>query len=317
MKSEQTPFKWYMESVSVNAFRIGLCFFQIALVCCLQPSQAIGCLCGVDAVEKSARDAKAVFTGTVIQSVPRLAGAPSAVYTFRVSKTWKGPSADVIEMVSSFTSCARSFEVGEDYLVYGSSLGNGTIPIRYYSDMCDRTRLLRNAENDIVELNRLMNVMNFKSELRLGLESGRNVIAEVNLTFGIAPQIGVEGMASLPLSNGDNDPGTLTSSGLNPRLYSIGAGISFRHEALLAMPGISVLAGVGANQYPDDNLPADTTAIANRSSWKPIAIAGAKLDWPVLPLLGAVVDTRGFVVLNNEDKQLRWIISCGVRYLIP
>lgn len=63
------------------------------------------------------------------------------VYTFEVSKKWKGSSSNKVKIIEYDTSCSIGHELGEESLIYGElNEKKSTDSSQYYwADMCSRT----------------------------------------------------------------------------------------------------------------------------------------------------------------------------------
>ncbi|HEY1037121.1 MAG TPA: hypothetical protein VGE62_00900 [Candidatus Paceibacterota bacterium] len=134
----------------------------LALVCAfafaplLIPSGASACSCIMqpDLNEDALAGASAVFAGTFVSSTPVENGK---VLTFDVSKTWKGPNTKTItaHTPNDSAACGWDPETGKEYLVYAymlnEQLETGT-PGDLHINLCSRTFLLADAENDLAAL---------------------------------------------------------------------------------------------------------------------------------------------------------------------
>jgi hypothetical protein len=100
----------------------------------------------------SLRSAVSVFAGKVTSvktAEPAGRSINSVRVTFEVSRVWKGDKAPWIaaETAMAGASCGFSFSTGEEYIVYAG--GSSAVP---QVSLCSRTRLLRNAAEDLREL---------------------------------------------------------------------------------------------------------------------------------------------------------------------
>jgi hypothetical protein len=114
-------------------------------------------------VPRAQREAAAIFAGRVVtvdtismgqtwlpsdtaQSRRLLRWADTVRYTFQVSATWKGKrgQATVVTVPSAHSSCGRSFDVGEMYLVYAERGG--------VASSCARVQRLAEAGADLAIL---------------------------------------------------------------------------------------------------------------------------------------------------------------------
>ena len=100
--------------------------------------------------------ASAVFAGKVIditegESSPLAPWLKTLAVKFRVEKSWKLVRKDVVTVFTVNTSslCGFPFSVGERYLVYAHGLGTALS-----TDICTRTRLLLDAQEDLDYLRR-------------------------------------------------------------------------------------------------------------------------------------------------------------------
>lgn len=119
----------------------------------LTPDRAYACSCatGFDVTEKERVEeaysrAGAVFAGKVagIESQQPASDSMEPIrVTFGVSKTWKGPWAQTLEVntAASSASCGYEFRAGREYLVYASE--------DMQVSLCSETKPLSAAEVDL------------------------------------------------------------------------------------------------------------------------------------------------------------------------
>ncbi|MBI3010660.1 MAG: hypothetical protein HYY57_06740 [Candidatus Omnitrophica bacterium] len=86
-------------------------------------------------------------------------GYPYKEATFRVITVWKGPSEPVVNVTTSFHSsmCGYDFQVGSEYVVYATE-HEGTVS----ANICSRTRLRHEAQQDLEELGKGTPVLSWK-----------------------------------------------------------------------------------------------------------------------------------------------------------
>ena len=103
--------------------------------------------------KESLEKSTTVFAGKVVDiDVPSgivISSADPMKVTFDVSKVWKGPNYKtlVVTTARDGTSCGYSFKQGEEYIVY--TYGEGD---KLSTGICSRTKLLANAQEDLVGL---------------------------------------------------------------------------------------------------------------------------------------------------------------------
>lgn len=124
----------------------------VAAVVALRPCTTFACSClppGAPDVELN--NATAVFAGRVvsISSIDRSGVAPQLQVRFEVSKSWKGPAAQTIEVLTeeSSASCGVTFAEGGEFMVYASA-SEGFLN----TSLCSRTRAVADADEDLAAL---------------------------------------------------------------------------------------------------------------------------------------------------------------------
>ncbi|KST68183.1 hypothetical protein [Mastigocoleus testarum] len=120
----------------------------IPLVVTANSKEACACSCLPPGPPKSELDrSEAVFAGKVM----RIRRKNSEVRVkFKVMTSWKGEvnKKQVITTQINSAACGYSFERGQQYLVYASKFDNKLLS----TNICSRTKLLANAEEDLSEL---------------------------------------------------------------------------------------------------------------------------------------------------------------------
>ena len=139
------------------------CSITVAIALLLLASDAVlGCACVVSDEKVTPEQAKAMLFKDYSKAYAVFSGQVIAVDTFKVrfkvDKLWKGDFGDEIVMSTgakanvdgtiTTTSCDYSFRLGEQHLVF--AYGNSLEEMRAYE--CTRTRLLKNAEQDMKAL---------------------------------------------------------------------------------------------------------------------------------------------------------------------
>lgn len=111
---------------------------------------AQACDCVSPLVDKAFEKAAAVFVGTV-QQVKREEQSAVNIVTLTVEHAWKGIAAGqrtvTVQTASSGKACGYEFQEKVGYLVYAFSEGKNL-----RTGECSRTKLLANAEEDLVFL---------------------------------------------------------------------------------------------------------------------------------------------------------------------
>ncbi|HWP42272.1 MAG TPA: hypothetical protein VNO14_03480 [Blastocatellia bacterium] len=130
------------------------CFLLTSVFLLFIHSSGLACTClpAKNATEEIGRSA-AVFSGKVIE-IRRDEGAKDLFATveavFEVERAWKGIEKKTVSVFTSSQSsaCGYGFKRGESYLVYASEGREG----RLITSICSRTRLLKDANDDLKEL---------------------------------------------------------------------------------------------------------------------------------------------------------------------
>ena len=143
-----------MESLGHRSWILIVVFLIVASVA------AAACSCGPEAdIEQALGDAAAVFAGRVIalELVPDPNPAVGISMeqlrvTVSVHSTWKGEIENLATVTTAFTCCVCGFrfEIGEEYLIYAYRQ-DGV----YRTSICDRTKLLGDASEDLEHLGHL------------------------------------------------------------------------------------------------------------------------------------------------------------------
>jgi len=132
--------------------------------CILQTAKAQACSCSAPATTaKAFKRAVAVFRGKVVKiSIPSLdrigltrTGAQRV--KFEIIKQWKGEPSDITVLVTQLTSeeCGFNFEDQKEYLVYVVAE-----PKQIQTGICTGTKNAADAEQEMLELDRLMSTPN-------------------------------------------------------------------------------------------------------------------------------------------------------------
>lgn len=102
-------------------------------------------------VSRAKNDARAVFTGKVVEIV-RKPGSSSVVVKLKTEKSWKGTVSKRVSILTGENSalCGFNFEVGKSYLIYAQ----GTNANDLQTNICTRTAGLTNAKADLKALGR-------------------------------------------------------------------------------------------------------------------------------------------------------------------
>ncbi|MDD3283997.1 MAG: hypothetical protein PHZ07_00145 [Patescibacteria group bacterium] len=136
-----------MKKIILLSFIIGPLFFvntTIVSACsCIQPLSP----------EESLKQATSVFVGKVINiDIPKkifIESSDPIKITFEVSQIWKGPNYKIIILTTARdqASCGYPFEQNEEYIVYAYDKEN-----KLNTNICSRTKLLTNAQEDLISL---------------------------------------------------------------------------------------------------------------------------------------------------------------------
>ncbi len=101
-------------------------------------------------VSKSKVSATAIFVGTVISirySEDKLNDIPiKRIAKFKVERSWKGPSAEFVEVESANVCClcGIAFSEGQRYIVYSNSQDPATLS----ASSCSRTSAIESKSDD-------------------------------------------------------------------------------------------------------------------------------------------------------------------------
>ncbi len=131
--------------------KLFILFFIVGSLLVINTSHVSACLCGFPGDQASPLESlersDAVFVGRVLDIDKKFLGFEYNV-RFEVEKYWKGISEKnvTIETDSGGGACGYRFEKGEEYLVY--AYGDDTLS----TNRCSRTRLLANAQKDLLSL---------------------------------------------------------------------------------------------------------------------------------------------------------------------
>ena len=136
----------------------------VATFSLLSSETALACVCGGDPRPLSDEEIRAGIAKEYDQSVVVFSGEVVELDTynvkFKIAKLWKGDPADEIlmstgtvkidEMHARSSSCDYRFKLGEKYLVYARTFEAGLVAYK-----CTGTKILKNAERDMMELDNL------------------------------------------------------------------------------------------------------------------------------------------------------------------
>lgn len=112
---------------------------------------AVACDCDVPSVAQARKDADVVFRGTVSE-------INAGTVLFRVSRVWKGAVRRAFTMpeLRETSACLgfwpRHLQVGNELLVYANWLPPKAKDGAYFTSICTRTRLLKDASEDLLKL---------------------------------------------------------------------------------------------------------------------------------------------------------------------
>ncbi|MBP7375404.1 MAG: hypothetical protein KA956_02880 [Pyrinomonadaceae bacterium] len=101
-------------------------------------------------VSKSKVDATAIFVGTVVSirfSDDKINDVPvKRIAKFKVERSWKGPSAEFVEVESANVCClcGIAFSEGQRYIVYS----NSPDPVSLSASSCSRTSAIERKSDD-------------------------------------------------------------------------------------------------------------------------------------------------------------------------
>lgn len=121
--------------------------FGAVLLGPVAPARA--CDCDVPGVKESIEQAAAIFSGEVVK-LERLKDQ-SLRATIKVASAWKGEVGKSVEVTTAPDGgvCGYDFREGESYLVYARKERDSD---DLTTDICTRTRTLREAEEDLKAL---------------------------------------------------------------------------------------------------------------------------------------------------------------------
>ncbi|WP_053368054.1 hypothetical protein [Bacillus sp. FJAT-27245] len=148
------------------------------------PTKVAACSCaGPQPVETALQNKTAVFSGKVLKIEDRNfnlfteSSAYPLTIIFEVKSVWKGPSQShmIVTTAKGTASCGANLIEGNDYLVYASGK-----PDKLETGLCDRTKLLQNAAEDLQILGAGKN-----PEKIVNLESGGAGISKWLLGSGL------------------------------------------------------------------------------------------------------------------------------------
>ncbi len=121
-----------------------------------RPPVAYACSCAIrEDPQAGLHRSAAVFAGNVVAvrrafpSFRSAAGLGSNLVTFDVARVWKGPTQRriIIATQQNEAACGYTFDHGHVYIVYATRSAAGL-----ETSICDRTRLLDEAQEDVAVL---------------------------------------------------------------------------------------------------------------------------------------------------------------------
>ena len=140
--------------------RVLLNFLGVAVFVLLASQVGLACTCSLPPINQSLarqvvgskNDAKAVFSGEVVEVIEGPEDSFNVVVRLRVERTWKGVRAGEVSIATGRGGgdCGYGFEAGERYLVYAYGSAGGQLG----TNICQRTRRLADAKEDLKVLGR-------------------------------------------------------------------------------------------------------------------------------------------------------------------
>ena len=113
---------------------------------------------GTQSIQEELKKSDVVFTGKVISVSPILISKHQRDYThvlikFSINSIIKGDSNKIVEIKTAASTgmCGYPFRKGTEYLVYATRVKENSKQI-LWSGLCDRTKSLSEAEEEIKEL---------------------------------------------------------------------------------------------------------------------------------------------------------------------
>ncbi|RAV12987.1 hypothetical protein [Paenibacillus contaminans] len=140
-----------MKKAAITALQIILFTAFFASWHMIHPQKGFACSCaGPNSVQEELQKKAAVFSGKAV-SVKTSGGllrssADPVEVKIEVDKVWKGElgKTQLVYTARDGASCGFGFEKGKQYLVYAYSDND-----RLVTNMCDRTKLISNAAEDL------------------------------------------------------------------------------------------------------------------------------------------------------------------------
>ncbi len=134
----------------MNRFIFSISFCAVVFI--FSTVEAFGCTCMhlSRPIENEFKGRDAIFSGKVIRTVKT--SQNNRQVTIRVENSWKGKVSKTVTIsTSAFSSmCGYTFAKGKRYLIYAYGERNDLS-----TNICSRTKLLSDAEEDIEILNNL------------------------------------------------------------------------------------------------------------------------------------------------------------------
>lgn len=124
------------------------------------PPTGLACDCFTLPIEDAFCRSTSVFVGTVISVDPpfpggdfRILDGKQRIYRFSVTERFRRPATTAVEITDTGTDCDAHFDVGQQYLVYGSGRSDGFVEKHHFERLvvfgCTRTNLLKLADEDL------------------------------------------------------------------------------------------------------------------------------------------------------------------------
>jgi len=115
------------------------------------PNISYACKClDKPSVEQELKTSSAIFSGKVIEiKEEKRNDTIVEKVLIEVNQTWKGPAESQIILESLQSSCSFTFRKGKEYIVYATLNSEMNDKTALTTEVCDRTVLLENAEEDL------------------------------------------------------------------------------------------------------------------------------------------------------------------------
>jgi hypothetical protein len=158
-------------------------------VLALAPDCASACSCAIvgsqkERVEQAISDSKAVFSGEAVDFEKGAVATfgPTETVSFRVSKVWKGPEQETLEVGTQVfgASCGYPFKEGQEYLVYAYEGKRGLTV-----DLCTETKELSKAGADLALLG---------NSSEKPKDAGEEALSDTSGGFSVGAMVGMAGL---------------------------------------------------------------------------------------------------------------------------